>query len=80
MARLSFRPMFEDPTDTVTGSSGNTYPCPDLATLDGHIARLHERAMGTMFPERIAEFRADIDMLLDRRMWLVRTANCVDPR
>lgn len=80
MPRLSFRPLFEDPTDTVTGSGGSTYACPDLETLDGHIARLHELATGTTFPERIAEFRADIDMLLDRRLWLLRTADCVDPR
>lgn len=80
MARLSFRPLFEDPTGSVTGSGGAIYPCPDLDTLDAHIANLHERATGTTFPERAAEFRADIDMLLDRRLWLISTADCADPR
>lgn len=80
MPKLSFRPLFEDPVDSVIGSGGTNYPCPDVETLDGHITKLHERAAETTFPERAAEFRTDIDMLLDRRLWLVSMADCADPR
>jgi hypothetical protein len=53
-------------------SRNDRYDCPDLATLDRHIVRLHRRiaSVGTQFPEVAEVCRADIDRLLDRRAWL----------
>lgn len=72
MGRLSTpEPQF-NPLTTVIGVHGDPYPCPDVAMLDQHIAWLCHRIelAGTRFPGLLAEFRTEIDLLLDRRRWL----------
>jgi len=59
-----------DPLRTVQGSLA-LYDCPDLATLDGHLRTLRRRSAGLHAPSgRAAAYRADMDRLLDRRVWL----------
>jgi hypothetical protein len=60
------------PLVTVIGVRGAPYPCPDIATLDAHIAWLSHRIERAppRFGTLVAEFRAEIDLLLDRRRWL----------
>lgn len=65
-----------DPFTTVLGTHGAPYPCPDLATLDLHLAGLaHRVVLAARFPGVVADLRADIDLLLDRRRWLVVAAD-----
>ena len=61
-----------DPLRIVHGTRNGRYDCPDLATLDRHIAGLRRRiaAIGTRSPDAAEVARADIDRLLDRRAWL----------
>ncbi|QRP50337.1 hypothetical protein [Amycolatopsis sp. FDAARGOS 1241] len=70
-------PRVPDPEDltTVTGHTGTQYPCPDLAAVDQHIALLRQRIEDTPSCRRdvVRELWADIDLLLDRRMWLELT-------
>lgn len=72
MGRLSTPEPPFDPLTSVIGVHGTPYPCPDVAALDGHIAWLCQRIgyASARFPRLVAEFRADIDLLLDRRRWL----------
>ncbi|HVG88325.1 MAG TPA: hypothetical protein VM823_05080 [Gaiellales bacterium] len=46
--------------------------CPDVDTVDSHIARLRRRLakLGAQRPDITQVSRADIDRLLDRRAWL----------
>jgi hypothetical protein len=68
-----------DPLTTVVGPHGTTYSCPDLLTLDGHLAALCVRLRNAtpQFPSLAEAFRADIDCLLERRHWL-RLTSTVD--
>ncbi|MFI5611638.1 hypothetical protein [Amycolatopsis sp. NPDC051903] len=70
-------PRDPDPEDltTVTGRTGTQYPCPDLAAVDQHIAQLRQQIEDTPSCRRdlARELWADIDLLLDRRMWLELT-------
>jgi hypothetical protein len=61
-----------DPLITVFGAESATYSCPDLASVDAHLARLCQRLeLATpRFPALVALFRGEIDRLLDRRCWL----------
>jgi hypothetical protein len=61
-----------DPMVTVFGAEGATYRCPDLASVDAHLASLCARLRHATprFPALVALFRAEIDRLLDRRRWL----------
>ncbi len=61
-----------DPLTTVIGVRGTPYPSPHLAALDAHIRWLHHRLghCTPRFPALATEFRADIDLLLERRRWL----------
>ncbi|GEL26441.1 hypothetical protein PSU4_53950 [Pseudonocardia sulfidoxydans NBRC 16205] len=65
----------EDPT-VVTGQRGTAYSCPDLDTLDGHLAALCTRIRQAtpQFPSLVRAFRDDVDLLLDRRRWLELTS------
>jgi hypothetical protein len=55
-------------------SGDRQYHVPDLAAVDKEIAGLALRiSTAAKFPDLIAAFRADIDSLLDRRMWLLMT-------
>lgn len=78
MRRPGFRPQHDDPARVVTGLGGTLYDCSDLRTLDGHLEVLRQQIARTRFRERIVEFRADIDLLLDRRLWLSLTSTCAD--
>lgn len=51
------------------------YPCPDLAALDEHMSALSGRIghAERNLPYLVAVFRADMDLLLDRRLWLALT-------
>jgi hypothetical protein len=63
-------------TDAVTliGKQGNRYVCPDIAAVDRYLADLSERTrhLKSRFPELARVFRADIDLLLERRTALAR--------
>lgn len=55
---------------------GYYFECPDLATLDGHLADLQRNYLGpdsNTTDERKAKARADIDRLLERRLFLQMT-------
>jgi hypothetical protein len=72
MSRLCTPQPSFDPLTSVIGVRGTPYPCPDLDTLDEHIAGLCRRIENASprFPALVAEFRVEIDLLLDRRRWL----------
>lgn len=72
MSRWSSPTPSFDPLSTVVGLYGVRYPCPDLATVDRHIRVLCDRIRHAVphFPQLVAVFRDEIDLLLDRRRWL----------
>ena len=76
MAPNSPPPADDDVLTVVVGSRGTTYVCPDIPTLDGHLAALCVRIRQTaaLFPNLARAFREDVDVLLDRRRWLELTA------
>ena len=61
-----------DPLRIVQGIRNDRYDCPDLAVLDRHIDRLRRRVAspGGQVPGSADHCRADIDRLLDHRLWL----------
>ena len=61
-----------DPLRVLHGTRGDRYDCPDVDTVDRHIARLRRRLakLGAQRPDITQACRADIDRLLDRRAWL----------
>ena len=61
-----------DPLRILYGSRGDRYDCPDVDTVDRHIARLRRRPakLGAQRPDITQVCHADIDRLLDRRAWL----------
>lgn len=57
------------------GTGGVMYPADDVAQVDQHLRRLAvriSRAMTDELPQLAAIYRADIDLLLDRRYALAR--------
>lgn len=82
MGRLSTPTPWVDPVTTVIGISGTPYPCPDIVALDHHIIGLTHRIghAGPRFPALVREFRADIDLLLERRRWLEVALDVRDAR
>ena len=64
-----------DPFTTVIGKNDSWYPCPDTASVDRHIVELARRIghAKRKYPELAKAYRADIDLLLDRRSWLTLT-------
>jgi hypothetical protein len=70
-----------DPLTTVDGLNGSIYACPDIATLDAHLEALCTRLRhaAPQFPSLAEAFRAEIDRLLDRRLWL-QLKTCVPAR
>jgi hypothetical protein len=64
-----------DPFTTVIGKNDSWYPCPDTASVDRHIVELARRIghAKRKYPELAKAYRADIDLLLDRRSWLALT-------
>lgn len=51
---------------------GSPYSCPDISAVNHHIVRLYNRIEHAvpLLPEFIQLLWADIDLLLDHRMWL----------
>lgn len=72
MGRLCTPTPRVDPTSSVIGVNGDVYPCPTISALDGQIAALTDRIRraGPRFPALLRDYRADIDLLLERRVWL----------
>lgn len=70
--RFGVRRPDNDLLTTVIGHRGAPYPCPDMSSVDGHILELYNRigCATPRFPGLVDEFWAEIDLLLDRRMWL----------
>lgn len=64
-----------DPLAQVIGQN-KTYDCPTLVAVDAHLSELHHRIRSApaKFPNLLAQYRADFDLLLDRRLWLEMTA------
>jgi hypothetical protein len=60
------------PLRIVHGTRGDRYDCPDVTTVDHHIARLRRRlaTAGAQSPDIAQLCRTDTDRLLDRRAWL----------
>jgi len=73
MGNLS-TPAPETEAVTLIGKQGNRYLCPDIAAVDGYLADLSQRTrhLKSKFPEQARVFRADIDLLLERRTALAR--------
>jgi hypothetical protein len=62
-----------DPFDTVSSVvPGYRYHCPDITSLDKHIAELRTQVgpNSNLTEVRKEAFRADIDQLLERRLYL----------
>ena len=61
-----------DPLRVLHGVRDDRYDCPDVPTLDRHITRLRLRmtAAASRSSNVVDLCRADIDRLLDRRVWL----------
>jgi hypothetical protein len=71
----------EDPT-TVVGCQGTPYWCATVSDVDGHIGRLYDRIrlVGLRSVELVQQLWADIDLLLDRRVWLLMEIEVNDAR
>jgi hypothetical protein len=61
-----------DPLRIVEGTGNRRYDCPDLAALDRHIDHVRRRVAGLDDEASDVADRclADIDRLLDHRLWL----------
>ena len=61
-----------DPLRSVQGARNDRYDCPDVAALDRHIDHLRRRiaCIGEQAHNIADDYRADIDRLLDHRVWL----------
>lgn len=59
-----------NPLNIVEGTC-RLYDCPDLAAVDTWLADLSFRIRSApKLPNLLAQYRADSDLLLDRRLWL----------
>jgi len=56
----------------VVGCRGTSYACPDISAVDRHIVRLYRQIedTGPGPAELVQELWADIDLLLERRVFL----------
>ena len=71
----SFEPERYTPSvdfSVVVGTRGTEYTCPDVAAVDEHIAGLYKQIEENRpwLPNLVDELWADIDLLLERRMFL----------
>jgi hypothetical protein len=70
-----------DPADTVSSVlPGYRFHCPDIASVDRHIAerREHLGPRSNLMPRFKEAARQDIDRLLERRLYLM-TVHLADP-
>ena len=70
-----------DPVDTVISVlPGYRFPCPNLASVDRHIAerREHMGPRSNLTPRFKEAARQDVDRLLERRLYLM-TVHLTDP-
>ena len=69
-----------DPLQVVLSADGTTrYHCPDVATVDRHLTELARRvAHAAKLPKLVAKYRADIDRLLEHRLFLSDIAEMGD--
>jgi len=62
-----------DPANQVQGAM-SVYDCPNLTAVDKHITQVNKAmrkiAASGKYPELPARYASDIDLLLERRMWL----------
>lgn len=62
-----------DPANQVQGAMG-AYDCPDLDSVDKYIRQVNKTmrkiAESGKYPDLTPKYRADIDLLLERRLWL----------
>jgi hypothetical protein len=79
---MLYRSDVPDPVDTVPSVlPGYRFPCPDIASVDRHIAERREQ-MGprsNLTPKFREAARQDIDRLLERRLYLM-TVHVAEPR
>lgn len=62
-----------DPVHTVQGQI-RLYECPDITSVDNYLCELRLRVeRSAKLPKLQAQYRADQDSLLDRRLWLEMT-------
>ena len=62
-----------EPPDVTTTVQGHIrlYECPDITSIDNYLCELRVRvARSEKLPKLQAQYRADQDSLLDRRLWL----------
>jgi len=67
---------FFSPVDPVNQVHGQvqTYDCPDVAAVDVFLIQLSFGiAKAQKLPKLLAQYRADQDTLLERRLWLTMT-------
>jgi hypothetical protein len=55
---------------SVIGIRGTPYACPDVSAVDKHIAWLYWRLDGAGSASAVQDLWADINLLLERRMFL----------
>lgn len=71
---MHYQTVAPDNTEMVASViDGYYFECPDVATLDAHLVDLRHRFLGpdsNTTDERKAKARADIDRLLERRLYL----------
>lgn len=59
-----------NPANVVVGQCCE-YPCADIAAVDVQLSGLADRVRAaTEYPKLLIKYRSDLDLLLDRRMYL----------
>jgi hypothetical protein len=72
---MLYRTVAPDPLDTVSSVlPGYHFHCPDAISVDRHIAerREHMGPLSNLTPKFKEAARQDVDLLLDRRLYLMR--------
>ena len=72
---MLYRTVAPDPIDTVSSVlPGYYFHCPDSISVDRHIAerREHMGPLSNLTPKFKEAARQDVDLLLDRRLYLMR--------
>ena len=72
---MLYKTVDPDPLDTVSSVlPGYYFPCPNVPSVDQHIAERREHAgpHSNLTPKFKEAARQDVDRLLDRRLYLMR--------